>query len=95
MDDERKLFYLSASDCFVLPSYNEGAPVVIMEAIAKNLPVVVTDVGGIPLMVKNGKEGRLIKPKSSEEIIKGIKEVLMWKERNQIYAHKNNHQQQA
>jgi len=80
--DERKLFYLSASDCFVLPSYNEGAPVVIMEAIAKNLPVVVTDVGGIPLMVKNGKEGRLIKPKSSEEIIKGIKEVLMWKERD-------------
>ncbi|MBI2630274.1 glycosyltransferase family 4 protein [Candidatus Pacearchaeota archaeon] len=84
---EEKMLYLSAADALVLPSAKEGAPVTIMEALARNTPVVVTDVGGIPLMVKNGREGVVIKPKSSEEIVRGVKEILSWKSKNvQQYA---------
>jgi len=79
---EEKMLYLSASDLFVLPSSKEGAPVTVMEALAKNLPVVVTNIGGTPLMVKNGREGIIIPPKNSEEIVRGIREILKWKEKN-------------
>ena len=79
---EKKLLYLSASDAFVLPSSKEGAPVTVMEALAKNLPVVVTNVGGTPLMVKNGREGIIIPPRNSEEIVSGIREVLKWEKRD-------------
>ena len=77
-----KLPYLSAADAFILPSCKEGASVSVMEAMARDLPIVTTDIGGMPLMVHNGKEGIVIKQRSSEEIVKGIKEILKWKKKN-------------
>jgi glycosyltransferase involved in cell wall biosynthesis len=79
---EKKLLYLSAADAFLLASFKEGAPVSIMEALAKNLPVISTNVGGIPLMIKNGKNGILIHPGSSKEIVKAAKEILTWKNKD-------------
>ena len=79
---DRKMLYLSASDLFVLPSSKEGAPVTVMEAMARNLPVVVTNVGGVSLMIEGGREGIVINPRNSEEIVKGIREVLKWKEKD-------------
>lgn len=46
---------------FVLPSYNEGLPISILEAMSYGMPVIATDVGGIPELVKNGESGLLIK----------------------------------
>jgi len=77
-----KLPYLSAADVFVLPSSKEGAPVTIMEAMARNLPCVVTNIGGVNLMIENNKNGIIIKQKSSKDIIKGVREVLKWKNKN-------------
>ncbi len=86
---EKKLLYLSACDCLVLPSYTEGAPVVLMEAIARNLPVVATDVGGVRKMIENRREGIIINVKSSEEIIKALKEVFTWEKKDiKKYAEK-------
>jgi len=86
---DEKFDYLSASDCLILPSHTEGAPVVLMEAIAKNIPVISTNVGGIPKMIKNRREGIIIKPNSRKEIIKSIKEILKWKRKKiQKYAKK-------
>ena len=83
------MLYLSASDAFVLPSSKEGAPVTVMEALARNLPVVVTNVGGTPLMVKNGREGIIIRQKSSEDIIKAVNEIFKWKNKDiRKYAYK-------
>lgn len=48
------------SDVLILPSYNEGLPIAILEAISYGLPVISTPVGGIPEAVKDGINGFLI-----------------------------------
>ncbi|NHN40961.1 glycosyltransferase family 4 protein [Halorubellus sp. JP-L1] len=51
---------LAASDILVLPSFREGTPRVITEAMASELPVVATDIAGIPEQVADGENGYLI-----------------------------------
>lgn len=53
---------LAACDVFVLPSYREGTPRVITEAMASGLPVIATDIAGIPEQVADGENGFLIQP---------------------------------
>jgi glycosyltransferase involved in cell wall biosynthesis len=53
---------LAISDVFVLPSYFEGLPVGILEAMALGVPVVATRVGGIPDMVTNREHAILVEP---------------------------------
>ncbi|MDI2130185.1 glycosyltransferase [Yinghuangia seranimata] len=53
---------LPAFDVFALGSRQEGLPVALMEAMASGLPVVVTDVGGMPEIVTDGVEGRVVPP---------------------------------
>jgi N-acetyl-alpha-D-glucosaminyl L-malate synthase BshA len=55
-------FYQMA-DIFVLPSYTEGLPLVVIEAMACGLPVIVSNVGGIPEIVRDGENGFIIQPK--------------------------------
>ena len=64
------------SDIFVLPSLSEGTPKVLLEAMAKALPVISTDVGGVSTIIKNGENGILINPKSSEEIFRAILRII-------------------
>ena len=80
--DERKMHYLSSCDFLILPSYTEGCPIVLMEASAMNLPVVASRVGGIPLIIENEREGIIIEPESSNEIIRGIDKVLKLSKKN-------------
>lgn len=53
---------LRNADCFCLPSYDEGLPMSMLEAMALGLPVVVTRVGAIPEAVREGVEGHLFEP---------------------------------
>jgi glycosyltransferase involved in cell wall biosynthesis len=53
---------LAASDVFVLPSYQEGVPMALLEAMAFGLPVITTRVGGIPDVVTDRCEGYLVSP---------------------------------
>jgi glycosyltransferase involved in cell wall biosynthesis len=53
-------FYLRAAELLVMPSHFEGMPLVLLEAMAAELPVVVTDVGGNPEVIRDGVHGRLV-----------------------------------
>jgi glycosyltransferase involved in cell wall biosynthesis len=79
---KEKLPYLAAVDAFVLPSTKEGASVSTMEALAQNLPVVTTDVAGMPLMIKNDENGIVIKQRNSKEIVNAVRKIINWKKKN-------------
>jgi len=63
---------LASADVLVLPSYIEGLPVCILEAMAVGVPVVSTTVGGIPEALENGACGTLINPGDVEALADAI-----------------------
>jgi glycosyltransferase involved in cell wall biosynthesis len=64
------------SDVFVLPTYMEGVPRVILEAQAAGLPVVTTTVGGIPGAVKDGEDAILVPPGDPQAIANAILRII-------------------
>jgi glycosyltransferase involved in cell wall biosynthesis len=63
------------ADIYVLPSYHEGFPRTIWEALANSLPVVTTTVGSIPHYLKDKENAILIEPKNSEVLFRAILEL--------------------
>jgi glycosyltransferase involved in cell wall biosynthesis len=63
-------------DLLVLPSLNEGMGRVLVEAMAAGKPVVASEVGGIPDLVKHGETGYLVRPADEKALAKGIKKIL-------------------
>ena len=68
--------YLKAFDLFVLPSVKEGQPWVILEAMAAGVPIVATNIAGIPEMIENEKSGLLIEPADSDALTAAIEKIL-------------------
>ncbi len=56
----------------VLPSHTEGLPNAALEAMAMEVPVLATRVGGTPEVVSDGETGRLVQPHSPEGLAQGI-----------------------
>jgi len=54
--------YLAAFDLFLYPSRHEGLGSILLDALDTGLPVVATDVGGIPEIVRDGENGLLVRP---------------------------------
>lgn len=62
IDSAERERLLAQSDVFVLPSYNEGVPMSLLESMAAGLPAIVTPVGGIPDVLRHGVEGFMVEP---------------------------------
>lgn len=75
-----KIDLFLSSDIFVLPSYSEGFPFTIIEAMAAGLPVVSTDVGAIPEIVVDGEGGFIINRGDYEKMAENINILLLDKE---------------
>jgi glycosyltransferase involved in cell wall biosynthesis len=67
---------LAAADLFVLPSLFEGLPLVILEAMANNVPVVATRVCGTSEAIKDGWNGRLVAAEKSPALATAVVEAL-------------------
>ena len=65
---EQRLAFFKRADIFVLPTYAEGTPISMLEAMAAGLPVVSTPVGGIPDVVEDGVEGYIVEPGDVEAL---------------------------
>lgn len=69
---DKKIELLNWADVYILPSFNEGLPISILEAMSYSMPVISTSVGGIPEVVNN-ENGMLVTPGNDEEIYNAIK----------------------
>ncbi len=76
VDGEEVRKQLGRSRCMVLPSFMEGLPVVIMEALALRRPVISTYIGGIPDLVRPGENGWLVPPADREALVMAMEEAL-------------------
>ena len=68
--------FLGAMDLFVMPSLAEGQGIALLEAMAKQKPVVATGVGGIPEVVKDGETGIIVQPNNPRQLADAIIRML-------------------
>lgn len=67
---------LRKSTIFILPSYNEGMPMSVLEAMAYKNIVLTTNVGGIPEVIENNKNGIMIEPGNKKALYNNLKEIF-------------------
>jgi glycosyltransferase involved in cell wall biosynthesis len=67
---------LSRTDLFVLPSFAEGVPVVLMEALASGVPVVTTRIAGIPELVEHDTNGLVVSPGNVDTLAEAMSDLL-------------------
>lgn len=72
----RKEALLARAAVYVLPSYCEGLPMSVLEAMAAGLPVICTPVGGVPEAITDGCEGRLIVPGDIDALSEALDALL-------------------
>lgn len=69
--EDLKVLY-SACDVFVLPSFGEGDPIALKEALASGKPLIGSNVGGIPMQIRDGWNGFLVEPGNERQLAEKI-----------------------
>jgi glycosyltransferase involved in cell wall biosynthesis len=69
-------YYMRISDLLILPTWAEGLPNVVMEAMATGLPVIASEVGGIPEVLENGVTGLSVPAKNVEKLTEAIIKMI-------------------
>ena len=77
---------LDAADVFCLPTFAEGLPVSLMEAMAVGIPVATTYISGIPELVIDGETGWVVPPGNHEQLAHAIRDALTSPDRDAIVA---------
>ncbi len=76
LNQDQVMKHYARADAFALPSFAEGIPVVLMEAMASGVPCVTTRITGIPELIRDGVDGLLVTPSDSNELADAL-EALM------------------
>lgn len=82
----KKIECLNWEDVYILPSYNEGLPIAILEAMSYKHPTISTPVGGIPEVIKTYENGILVQPGNKNEITEAIKYYIEHPEKIRIHG---------
>lgn len=77
LDEIGKQEQLLENDIFILPSYYEGLPISILEAMSAKMPIIATNIGGIPSVVKSGLNGWLFHPGSFKSLDPVFDELIL------------------
>lgn len=80
VSEERIRQGLEEAHLFALASLNEGIPVAVMEAMAMEIPVIATDVGGTSELIDSGVDAILVQPENPEEMADTIAKIIQNKE---------------
>lgn len=83
---EEAMANLKASSLLVIPSRMESIPQVIKEAFFLKIPIIATNVGGIPELIEDGVNGLLVPPDDSERLLQTINDLLENKEMANKFA---------
>ena len=83
---EEKLKYMSECNLLILPSHTEGLPITILEAMSAGKPIISTNVGGIPSIVKENHNGWLMNVHELEKLDKIFTEIFNNNEIIRIYG---------
>jgi len=76
IDDHKKLYVLYKCTMLILPTYSEGIPNVILEAMATRTPIVATSVGGLKEILKDGENAIIAEVGNAQNLSQKIKMVL-------------------
>jgi glycosyltransferase involved in cell wall biosynthesis len=76
LNQDRVRALYEKADAFALASFAEGVPVVLMEAMAMEIPCVATNITGIPELIRNGIDGILVSPSDEEALAVALRELI-------------------
>ena len=76
IDGRDKINILRNTDIFILPSWNEGLPNSMIEAMSSGLACIVSDVGAVSSYIKHEENGLLIKPKCPDKLASSIIKLI-------------------
>lgn len=76
IDKQTKEQYLEKTDIYILPSYNEGLPMSVLEAMSWQIPVISTSVGGIPELIRDREDGFIVEPGNLDQIESALEELI-------------------
>ena len=86
VEEARK--YLRAFDVFVLPSRTEALPYALLEAGSAGVPIVASEVGGIPEIIPDAEYGLLVPPENIHELEKSLKYMVIKDHYRALVSHK-------
>jgi glycosyltransferase involved in cell wall biosynthesis len=72
-----KIDLFRSADIFVYPSYHEGMPMAVIEAMACGLPIIATRVGGLPDLVYPGQNGLLVPAGQPDQLANAIQQLVV------------------